>query len=219
MNNLVDGMLDLLKKLENEKALKQENITVLNEFTKNEKHIRNFYRDYVDGNIGTIKVVLCGINPGKNGAGKTGIPFIDFNSLSELLTEVKRYDSEKSAGFFYSIIKKYGARKFYSNIYVTNICSVGFLKDNKNYNYYDLPSDVIELIHNNFLLKIKTLNPDVIIPLSKDVEKTLKYLESKGKLDNILIGKRLNHPFFCSIKSNWNNEFEKYSEILDKYVV
>ncbi|HEY8893143.1 MAG TPA: uracil-DNA glycosylase family protein [Clostridium sp.] len=219
MNNLVDGMLDLYNKIKNVNELKMENITVLNEFVNNKKFIRKFYEEYVDCNVSDIKVVMCGINPGRYGAGKTGIPFIDFNSLSELLLDVQRNDSERSAEYFYSVIKKYGAKKFYSNIYVTNICSVGFLKDNKNFNYYQLPENIKEIIHLNFLEKIKIVNPKVIIPLSKDVDNTLKYLQHIGELKNILIDNTLNHPFFCSMRSNWEIEFNKYIDKLDKYII
>ncbi len=217
MNNLVDNMLSFYNQIRNLNQLKQENVIVLNEFSKNDKVIRKFYEKYIDCNIGNIKVVMCGINPGRYGAGKTGIPFIDFNSLSELLPEVHRKDSEKSAEFFYSIIKNYGAKKFYSNVYVTNICSVGFEKDKKNYNYYQLPGSVKDIIYVNFLDKMKIINPNVIIPLGKDVEDTLKYLKSDGYLEGIKIDNRLNHPYYCSIRTNWENQFNNYVNKLDKY--
>lgn len=219
MDNLVDNMLNFYDEIRNVNELKQENVTVLNEFIKNEKFMRKFYEEYIDNNIVDIKVVMCGINPGKYGAGKTGIPFIDFNSLSELLLNVQRNDSERSAEFFYSVIKKYGAKKFYSNIYVTNICSIGFVKESKNYNYYQLPENIKEIINMNFLDKMKIVKPNVIIPLSKDVEKTLKYIKSNGKLEGVLIDSRLNHPYFCSIKTNWEKEFNNYSNKLDKYIL
>ncbi|MDU6040609.1 uracil-DNA glycosylase family protein [Clostridium butyricum] len=218
MNSLVDNKLNFYNEIRNINQLKEENVTVLNEFISNEKFIRKFYEEYVDYNIGNIKVVMCGINPGRYGAGKTGIPFIDFNSLSELLPYVNRKDSERSAEFFYSIIKNYGAKKFYSNIYVTNICSVGFEKDKKNYNYYQLPKSVKDIIHVNFLDKMSMVNPDVIIPLSKDVEDTLKYLKSGGYLEGIKIENRLNHPYYCSIKNNWKNQFNNYVNKLDNYI-
>uniref|UniRef100_UPI0022E3F48C uracil-DNA glycosylase family protein n=1 Tax=Clostridium beijerinckii TaxID=1520 RepID=UPI0022E3F48C len=217
MNSLVDNMLNFYNELRNINHLKEENVTVLNEFINNEEFIRRFYEKYVDHNIGHIKVVMCGINPGRYGAGKTGIPFVDFNSLSELLSDVNRKDSERSAEFFYSIIKNYGAKKFYSNIYVTNICSIGFEKDKKNYNYYQLPKSVKDIIYVNFLDKMKIISPNVIIPLSKYVEDTLKYLKSGVYLEGIEIENRLNHPYYCSIKTNWENQFKKYVNKLDKY--
>lgn len=219
MNSLVDNMLNFYNKIKKLNELKKENVSVLNEFIKNEKFIRKFYEEYVDCNIGNIKVVMCGINPGRYGAGKTGIPFIDFDSLSELLPGVQRNDSERSAKFFYSVIKEYGAKKFYYNIYVTNICSVGFEKDNKNYNYYQLAKSVKEVIYVNFLEKINILSPDVIIPLSKDVEDTLKNLKSNGELKETLIESRLNHPYYCSIKTNWEREFDNYVKKLKKYIL
>lgn len=42
------------------------------------------------------RVVLCGINPGRNGAGKTGIPFIDFSGASHLLSGIGQNDSRNN---------------------------------------------------------------------------------------------------------------------------
>ena len=75
--------------------------------------------------------VICGINPGRNGAGKTGVPFLDFNSLSQLLPNLKKEDSERSSQFFFEIVEHFGAKKFYETFYVTNISWLGFIKDNK----------------------------------------------------------------------------------------
>lgn len=219
MNSLVDNMLNFYNAINSSDELKQQSITVLNEFIENEKLVREFYEKYVNNNIDNIKVVMCGINPGRYGAGKTGIPFIDFNSLSELLQNIKRKDSERSAEFFYSIIKNYRAEKFYSNIYVTNICSIGFEKSKKNHNYYELSEAIKEIIYKNFLEKMKIINPNVIIPLSKEVEKTLKYLKSNGELKNVLIDEGLNHPYYCSIKTNWEKQFKNYISKLDKYIL
>jgi hypothetical protein len=51
------------------------------------------------------------------------------------------------------------------------------------------------------------------------VKKTLKYIKSNGKLEGVLIDSRLNHPYFCSIKTNWEKEFNNYSNKLDKYIL
>lgn len=219
MNNLVDNMLEFYNKINDSNELKQNNVTVLNEFITNEKFIREFYEKYINNNIDNIKVVMCGINPGRYGAGKTGIPFIDFNSLSEMLPSISRKGNERSAEFFYSIIKNYGAKSFYSNIYVTNICSIGFEKNKKNHNYNKLSENIKGLIYEDFIEKMRVLNPNVIIPLSKEVEKTLKYLKSIGELKYVLIDKRLNHAYHCSIETNWEKEFKNYVNRLNKYIL
>ena len=64
--------------------------------------MERFFELYLS--IHNPSIVYCGINPGKDGAGQTGIPFIDFNSLKDLIGIHKR-GYERSSNFFYSIVK------------------------------------------------------------------------------------------------------------------
>jgi hypothetical protein len=61
-----------------------------------------------------IHIVICGINSVKRSAGKAGIPFIEFCSLAETFPDINRYDSERSAQFFYVIVESFIVNKFYS---------------------------------------------------------------------------------------------------------
>jgi hypothetical protein len=56
------------------KELEMLNIGVLSDFFDNKEVIFEFYRQYFKPN--EPKIVLCGINPGRFGAGQTGIPFL-----------------------------------------------------------------------------------------------------------------------------------------------
>ncbi|NMM63550.1 hypothetical protein HBE96_12865 [Clostridium sp. P21] len=47
------------------------------------------------------------------------------------------------------------------------------------------------------------------------VEDTLKELKFKGSLEGIEIYSRLNHPYYCSIKTNWEKEFDNYLSKLE----
>lgn len=83
---------------------------------------------------------LFGINPGRFGAGMTGIPFTDPILLSEVcgIENNAPQKNELSSIFIYEVIKAYGGpEKFYKNFYISSVCPLGFTKDNKNYNYYD----------------------------------------------------------------------------------
>lgn len=83
---------------------------------------------------------LFGINPGRFGAGMTGVPFTDPYALSyfcKIPNDVKG-QKELSSIFIYSMIEKYGGvDKFYKDFYISSICPLGFTKNGKNYNYYD----------------------------------------------------------------------------------
>jgi len=83
---------------------------------------------------------LFGINPGRFGAGMTGVPFTDPSALikyCQIPNDIKG-KKELSSIFIYDIIQEYGGtEKFYKDFYITSICPLGFTKDGKNYNYYD----------------------------------------------------------------------------------
>jgi hypothetical protein len=86
-----------------------------------------------------------GINPGRFGAGVTGIPFTDTKRLEEKcwLTIEGLTTYEPSSVFVYDVIEAYGGvEKFYSDYYISSVCPLGFVKFNEkgkeiNYNYYD----------------------------------------------------------------------------------
>ncbi|MEE9373602.1 MAG: uracil-DNA glycosylase family protein [Saprospiraceae bacterium] len=97
-----------------------------------------FYFKYFDDNH--TRHFLFGINPGRFGAGVTGIPFTDPKILEERceIPNSFRKKNELSAIFVYDFINNLGGLEaFYSKFYITSVCPLGFVKDGKNYNYYD----------------------------------------------------------------------------------
>lgn len=121
-----------------------DGIAVMNPYKDPEliKIVKQFYdKYYSDSNK---RHILLGINPGRFGAGVTGIPFTDTKRLSEIcgITFNGKITHEPSSVFVYDLIKEYGgAEKFYSHFYIGAVCPLGFVKLNKgkpvNYNYYD----------------------------------------------------------------------------------
>ncbi|HRO43817.1 MAG TPA: DUF4918 family protein [Flavipsychrobacter sp.] len=102
-----------------------------------------FYRKYY--NDTKPRKLVLGINPGRFGAGVTGIPFTDPKRLVDecgipwngpLL-------HEPSSVFVYDVIKACGgAEVFYSQVYISSVCPLGLTRENEkgrqvNYNYYD----------------------------------------------------------------------------------
>src|SRR5690606_22771135 len=92
--------------IETRNALKQEGITVLEGFANNIELVREYYQNFYA--VKAQRIVLCGINPGRKGAGKTGIPFIDLKGASQLLSRELKRDQEISAQFVHSIIDAVG---------------------------------------------------------------------------------------------------------------
>ncbi|GJM31739.1 MAG: DUF4918 domain-containing protein [Saprospiraceae bacterium] len=100
--------------------------------------LRAFYAKYYNDH--QERIAIFGINPGRFGAGITGVPFSDPIRLEEQCGIANSFDKrqELSSVFVYNFIEEYGGVKpFYDKYYITSLCPLGFTKDGKNYNYYD----------------------------------------------------------------------------------
>lgn len=86
------------------------------------------------------RTLVLGINPGRFGAGITGIAFTDPVAL-EMSCGIPNglpKKREQSSIFVYELIERWGGPKaFYRDFFITSACPLGFLKDGKNYNFYD----------------------------------------------------------------------------------
>lgn len=97
-----------------------------------------FYRMYYSDE--SPRVAIFGINPGRFGAGITGVPFTDPIRLeAECGIEndfVKK--PELSSEFVYAVVNAWGGpQAFYRRFYITSLSPLGFTKGGRNYNYYD----------------------------------------------------------------------------------
>jgi len=89
--------------------------------------------------------LILGINPGRHGAGLTGIPFTDTKRLEQYcaIPSGGLHSHEPSSVFIYELIEAYGSVKtFYDKFFINSVCPLGFVINNSkgrevNYNYYD----------------------------------------------------------------------------------
>ena len=103
------------------------------------KVMQTFYGRFYDDS--TPRVFLVGINPGRFGAGVTGVPFTDPIRLQDICGITHSFDrkAELSSKFIYALIAQMdGPEHFYKRYYFTSVSPVGFTKSGKNLNYYDL---------------------------------------------------------------------------------
>lgn len=103
--------------------------------------LKSFYQKYFNDN--RQRTFLIGINPGRFGGGSTGIPFTDPVRLKEELGIHNDFEprQELSSRFIYQMIQAIGGPEiFYKNFYFTSVSPLGFVKDGKNLNYYDIPA-------------------------------------------------------------------------------
>lgn len=84
--------------------------------------------------------LIVGINPGRFGAGVTGV---NFTASRQLITDCGidcnlPLQSELSAEFIYKMIGAYGGpHRFYAHYFIGSVCPLGFVQGGKNINYYD----------------------------------------------------------------------------------
>lgn len=84
--------------------------------------------------------LIFGINPGRFGAGTTGINFTAPKQLKEFcgIDHCFKSQTELSAEFIYDSIRAFGGvKKFYENYFITSVSPLGFVKNGVNLNYYD----------------------------------------------------------------------------------
>jgi uracil DNA glycosylase superfamily protein len=98
-----------------------------------------FYNKFFDDS--RKRVFIIGINPGRFGAGTTGVPFTDPVSLERVgIANSFPKRRELSAEFIEAMIERLGGlREFYRSFFITAASPIGFTKGGKNYNYYDDP--------------------------------------------------------------------------------
>lgn len=148
------------------------------------------------------RTVLLGINPGRLGAGVTGVNFTAPKQLSQYC-EVEhpfRMQTELSAEFIYDMINAYGGpHAFYSHYFIGSVCPLGFVREGKNLNYYDDP----ELLKAVRPFIIRSMNELLTAPVNRKTciclggEKNYKFLnalnDEQGYFERII---SVPHPRF-----------------------
>lgn len=102
------------------------------------KLVKRFLDKYYSDN--NKRTLLLGINPGRFGAGATGINFTASRQLTEFckIENNLKQQSELSAEFIYEVIGRYGGcEKFYGEFISSAVSPLGYIKNGKNINYYD----------------------------------------------------------------------------------
>lgn len=98
-----------------------------------------FYQKYYSDD--RPRIMLFGINPGRFGAGVTGVPFTDPLKLEEVCDIPNDLDKkpELSSRFINEVVMAYGGpEKFYSKYYISGVSPLGYLREGINLNYYDI---------------------------------------------------------------------------------
>jgi hypothetical protein len=137
-------ILDFMEHVEYNEQLPQ-GIKLMNPYREHveiQQICQKFYKKYYEDHM--PRRLILGINPGRLGAGATGIPFTDTKRLKEVcgISTENMTTHEPSSVFIYDVISAWGGpESFYKSFYINSVCPLGFIiqKGNKfvNYNYYD----------------------------------------------------------------------------------
>ena len=177
-------------------------IEVMNPYQNKDAYeaCRAFYGRYY--NDTHQRFLILGINPGRYGAGITGIPFTDPIKLEKIfgISNNLPRKPELSADFIHAMIGAFGGYdKFFRKFFINSVSPLGFTREGKNLNYYDTPAlrKSVEPFIKSSLATMLTLGLDrsVVFCLGEGANyKYLKELNSAGGYFDTII--TMAHPRF-----------------------
>ena len=202
-----------------------DGISIMNPFRDNSQIIpisSGFYRKYYNDNY--PRHLILGINPGRFGAGVTGIPFTDPKRLIEICAlefhgELKH---EPSSVFVYEVIDAFGgATDFYRKFYINSVCPLGFTAIGPkgkvvNCNYYD-SRELIQAVYN---FVVDNIQKQITIGVETDV----CFCFGTGKNESFLRNLNDDKNFFGKIVSLEHPRFvmqykaRSKQQYIDKYL-
>lgn len=199
MKTFAEKVIEFNKKI-NFKGTLPPKVAIMNPFKENPHSMEissAFYQKYYNDH--EPRSLILGINPGRFGAGITGVPFTDTKRLlQECGIEYHGQNThEPSATFVYEMIKAYGGvKKFYGKFFIHSICPLGFTIINDkgkavNYNYYD-DSSLKEAVYEFIIKNIKA-------QLKLGVRRDICYCFGTGKNEKFLREINEEHHFFDQI--------------------
>ena len=224
MNTFADKIIAFNEQVEFKGQL-PERIRIMNPFKENRGILTisgAFYKKFYDDS--QQRHLIMGINPGRFGAGVTGVPFTDSYRLKNEcgLTYSGKDTYEPSSVFIYDMIDNFGgATAFYQHFYIHSVCPLGFTYINDkgkevNYNYYD-SKKLTDAVYDFMVWNIETqismgVNTDVCFCFGTGQnEKFLRKLNDKMSYFKKIIA--LEHPrYIMQYKSKSKQAY------IDKYV-
>lgn len=140
------------------------------------------------------RALILGINPGRFGAGITGVTFTDPVALADFCgipNELGRR-RELSSVFIYDMIARWGGPDaFYSKYFLTAISPLGFTRGGLNLNYYDEPA----LMKAVTPFIIKSLQQQIALGCRTDVAFVLGFGTNRKFIEKL----NAEHKFFDRI--------------------
>ncbi|MBA2745929.1 MAG: DUF4918 family protein [Flavisolibacter sp.] len=185
--------------------------------------VQAFYSKYY--NDQKPRILFLGINPGRYGAGITGINFTAPRQLETCcgIDHPFKDQSELSAEFIYEMIHAFGGpADFFKKCFLGSVCPLGLIRNGKNINYYD--DREVQKICEPFI--INSMNRLLMMPvkpvaISLGEGKNYKYLNALNKKHKWFKEVRaLPHPrYIMQYKRKEKQAFiGTYLEVIEEYI-
>jgi hypothetical protein len=150
------------------------------------KYVRTFLHKYFSDN--RPRTLILGINPGRFGAGITGVTFADPVALAEecgIPNDMPK-KRELSSIFVFSVINHLGgSAEFYRRFFISAICPLGFTRAGVNLNYYD----------------VRSLQTAVTPFIVSSIEKQIAMGCSRDRV--VILGRGTNAEFFRQLNAKY----------------
>lgn len=200
--------------------------SVLNPFLSNPETMivmKKFYDKFY--NDRQSRKFIIGVNPSRQGAGITGVPFTDTKRLETVcgIPMKSAHTHGPSSAFLYEVIAAYGGpEKFFGDYYINSPFPLAIvrMKNGKwlNANYYDDPK-LFACVENYMIISLKKhvalgLTTDKVFALGIKNTDYLKRLNEKVHLFGEIVA--LEHPRFIQQYKSKEKEYylAKYLEAL-----
>lgn len=194
-------------------------VTVMNPYRDPvvRRYVRRFLTRYF--NDYRERALVLGINPGRFGAGVTGITFTDPVAMADFLGIPNHMPRrrELSSVFVYDMIHRFGgADAFYAKFFLTAISPLGYTRAGLNLNYYDEPS--LSKAVTPFI--VDSLEKQIALGCRRDIAIVLGFGANRRFLEQL----NAEHRFFRRIVAlehpRWIMQYrrKKLDHYVDKYV-
>jgi hypothetical protein len=183
--------------------------------------VQGYMRTFLDKYFGDYRerTLILGINPGRFGAGVTGVTFTDPVALADYLHIPNHLARrrELSSVFIYDMIHRFGGpEQFFSRFFLTAISPLGYTRDGLNLNYYDEPA----LVKAVTPFIVSTLEQQIALGCRRDVAFVLGFGANRKFIEK----QNAEHRFFERIVAlehpRWIMQYrrKKLDHYIDKYV-
>lgn len=183
--------------------------------------VLQYVRRFLDGYLNDYRerTLVLGINPGRFGAGVTGITFTDPVAMADFLGIPNHLPRrrELSSVFIYDMIHRFGGPDaFYGAFYLTAISPLGYTRQGLNLNYYDEPA----LMRAVKPFIVESLEKQIALGCRRDVAFVLGFGANRKFMEML----NAEHRFFERIVAlehpRWIMQYrrKKLAFYVDKYV-